>query len=162
MARRPAPDPKTVEAEIARLPDLGLAELRERWQALYGNPAPKTFRRGLLIRAVAYQMQIELYGGLSPTLQRRIRQIYQAIRSGRADELAPLRIKPGTKLIRQWQGKTYAVTVLAEGFECEGKRYRSLSEIARHITGTRWNGLVFFGVKQRQSKQPRSEGAQSR
>src|SRR3979411_3236676 len=98
MTRRSVVEPKTVEAEIARLPDLGLAELRERWQALYGNPAPKTFRRGLLIRAIAYKMQVQAFGGLSPALQRRIRQIYEAIRSGKADATAPvLRIKPGTK-----------------------------------------------------------------
>ena len=84
-----------------RLPDLGLAELRARWLKLYGTPAPKFFRRELLVRAVAYQMQVKAYGGLSAATKRRLREIAEAVRSGNEDDLfsAP-RIKPGTQLLQ--------------------------------------------------------------
>jgi plastocyanin len=71
------------------------------------------------------------------------------------------RIKPGTKLIRVWQGKTHTVTALADGFEWQGSRYRSLSEIARTMTGTRWNGLVFFGVKSKASNSKAAGGSKA-
>jgi len=143
-------DPRKLESEIASLPDLGLVELRERWKKLYGCPAPKSFRRNLLTRAIAYQMQVEAYGGLRPPLRQRLRRIADTIRAGSGDPLAlGPRIKTGTKLIRSWQGVIHTVTALENGFEWQGSRYRSLSEIARRITGTRWNGLVFFGVKPR-------------
>jgi hypothetical protein len=143
-------DPDTLEDEIARLRDLDLPELRKRWQKHYGTPAPKTLRREFLARAVAYQMQVEVYGGLKPSKRRRLRQIAEALREGREEAIftAP-RIKPGTTLIRSWGNETHTVMALEEGFAWKGKRYRSLSMIARTITGTNWNGLVFFGVKPR-------------
>jgi hypothetical protein len=145
----PRIDASTLRAEIERLADLDLAGLRQRWRELYGTPAPKFFRRNFLIRAVAYQMQVEVFGGLKPATKRKLRQIVEAIRNGHDDALlASPRIKPGTRLMRAWQGKTHTVTVLEDGFEWQGSRMGSLSEIARAITGTRWNGLVFFGVKQ--------------
>src|SRR5687767_12933333 len=92
-----------LEAEIARLPDLGLAELRARWKTLYGCPAPKFFRRKLLVRAVAYQMQVKAYGGLSEATKRRLREIAAAAHEGTFDAaMAEPRIKAGTKLIRTW------------------------------------------------------------
>jgi hypothetical protein len=149
MARRLV-DPKTLEAEIARLPDLGLAELRARWKDLYGRPAPKFFRRKLLVLGVAYQMRVEVYGGLSAETKRRLREIAQAVRAGNEEAIIPgPRIKPGTQLIRLWQDKTHRITVLNDGFEWNGTRYASLSAIAKAITGTNWNGYTFFGDKRR-------------
>jgi Protein of unknown function (DUF2924) len=146
---------EALEAEIACLPDLGLAELRQLWLEQYGRPAPKFFRRGLLVRAVAYQMQVRIYGGLSPATKRRLREIADAVRNGNQDDLfsAP-RIKPGTQLLRVWQDKTHRVTVLPDGFECNGTKFNSLSAIAREITGTNWNGYAFFGLKRRSRKKP--------
>jgi hypothetical protein len=137
-----------LEAEIAHLSDLGLAELRTRWTSLYGRPAPKFFRRKLLVRAVAYQMQVKRCGGLSEATKRRLREIAAAARDGTFDaaDLEP-RIKPGTKLIRTWKKVTHEVMVLADGFAWRGERYSSLSTIAKTITGTSWNGWRFFGLK---------------
>ena len=138
---------RKLEAEIAALPDLGLAELRKRWRKLYGRPAPKFFRRNLLIRGLAYQMRVEVNGGLSDATKRRLREIYEAVRAGNEDAIvARPRVKPGTRLIRQWKDTTHGVTVLEDGFEWQGRRYGSLSAIAKAITGTNWNGYAFFGV----------------
>ncbi|MCC6947024.1 MAG: DUF2924 domain-containing protein [Bradyrhizobiaceae bacterium] len=143
-------DPCILEDEIARLRDLELSELRRRWEKHYRTPAPKTFRREFLIRAVAYQMQVEVYGGLKPATRRRLRQIAEALREGREEAISTApRIKPGTALVRSWRNETHTVMVLEEGFAWKGKRYRSLSQVARAITGTQWNGLVFFGIKPR-------------
>ena len=111
----------SIEAEIARLPDLGLTELRERWVELYGTPAPKYFRRGLLVRAVAYQIQVKAFGGLSEATKQRLREIAAAVRDGTFDaaDLEP-RIKPGTKLIRTWKKETHEVMALEDGFAWKG------------------------------------------
>ena len=139
-----------VEAEIAGLAGLSLEALRGRWEALYGNPAPRSLRRDLLIRAVAYQLQVKAFGGLSAATRRKLREIAVAAREGRFEPaLIGPRVKPGSRLIRVWQGETHSVLVLEDGFEWKGARYRSLSLIAKTITGTNWNGWTFFGVKQR-------------
>ena len=137
-----------LDTEIARLGDLGVAELRQRWVALYGRPVPKYFRHELLVRAIAYQMQVKAFGGLSEVTKRRLREIAEAARDGTFDEieLEP-RIKPGTKLIRTWKKATHEVMVLQDGFVWNGERYTSLSTIAKAIAGTSWNGWRFFGIK---------------
>ena len=141
---------RKLKAEIARLRDLDLPDLRAVWQKHYGTTAPKTLRRKILILSIAWRIQADVAGGLKPATRKYLRQVAEAARSGTVVRPPPaLRIKPGTKLMRVWQDKTHTVTALAEGFEWQGSRYRSLSEIARTITGTRWNGLVFFGVKSR-------------
>jgi hypothetical protein len=153
MARRTK---QQVEAEIVGLSSLSLAAMRERWLALYGNRAPPSLRRDLLVRAIAYQLQVKTFGGLSPTTKRLLREIAAAAREGRFDAAAiGPRVKPGTRLIRVWQGETHNVLVLEEGFEWKGARHRSLSVIAKAITGTNWNGWTFFGMK-------RSSGSEGR
>ncbi len=147
------------EVEIGRLPDLSLLELRHRWKALFGHPAPKSLRRNFLARAVAYQMQVEAYGGLSVATQRRLREIANAARTGDANAiLGSSRIKHGTQMIRQWQNTTHTVTALAEGFEWNGRTYRSLSAVANAITGTNWNGFAFFGIKRAPSGNKNASG----
>ncbi len=147
MSRR-ANDDAVLATEIARLPDLGLKELRSRWRTLFGHPAPKSLRRNFLARAVAYQMQVEAYGGLSETTKRRLREIAAAVRRGDANAAGVgSQTRPGTQLIRQWKDKTHTVTALNDGFEWDGQVYKSLSAIAKAITGTNWNGFAFFGIK---------------
>jgi Protein of unknown function (DUF2924) len=137
-----------LEAEIKRLADLDLAQLRNRWRALFGNPAPPSLRRKFLARAVAYQMQVEAYGGLSNSTKRRLREIAEAVRHGNPDAAGVARqIRPGTQMIRQWRNETHIVTAIADGFEWNGQRYKSLSAVAKEITGTNWNGYAFFGIK---------------
>ena len=152
-------DHAALEAEIERLPDLSLLELRHRWQTLFGHPAPKSLRRNFLARAVAYQMQVEAYGGLSVATKRRLREIANAARTGDASTmLGSSRIKPGTQMIRQWQNTTHTVTALADGFEWNGRTYKSLSAIANAITGTNWNGFAFFGIKRAPSGNKNASG----
>jgi hypothetical protein len=147
MSRRER-DEATLEAEIARLPDLGHDELRKRWKLLFGHAAPKSLRRKFMARAVAYQMQVAAYGGLSAATKRRLREIASAISNGdRTGVFSGVQIKPGTQLIRQWQNTTHTVMVLDEGFALDGRTYKSLSAIAKAITGTNWNGYSFFGIK---------------
>jgi hypothetical protein len=148
-----------LEAEIGRLPNLSLFELRDRWQRLFGHPTPKSLRRNFLARAVAYQMQVEAYGGLSVATKRRLREIANAVQTGDANAmLGTSHIKPGTQMIRQWQDSTHTVTALAEGFEWNGRTYKSLSAVANAITGTNWNGFVFFGIKRPSSGNKNAAG----
>lgn len=139
-----------LNAGIAQLGDLGIAELRERWFALYSCPAPKFFQRKLLIRAIAYQMQMKAYGGLPPATMRKLREIAKAARTGKSGSAVrtlPPRLKPGTRLIRVWQDRPHSVLVVEGGFEWDGQYYKSLSAVAKAITGTNWNGFAFFGVR---------------
>ena len=148
-----------LEAEIGQLPSLSLLELRNRWKTLFGHPAPNSLRRNFLARAVAYQMQVEAYGGLSVATKRRLREIANAVRTGDANAmLGSSRIKPGTQMIRQWQNTTHTVTALAEGFEWNGRTYKSLSAVANSITGTNWNGFAFFGIKRAPSGNKNASG----
>jgi len=143
---------RKLQTEIARLRDLDLRDLRAVWQKHYDTTAPKTLRRKILILSIAWRIQADAAGGLKPATRKYLRQVAESIRSGTVVRPpAAGRIKPGTKLIRAWRDKTHIVTALADGFEWQGSRYRSLSEIARTMTGTRWNGLVFFGVKSKAS-----------
>jgi Protein of unknown function (DUF2924) len=148
-----------LEAEIGRLPDLSLLDLRLRWKTLFGHPAPKSLRRNFLARAVAYQMQVEAYGGLSVATKRRLREIANAVRNGDANAaLGSTGIKPGTQMIRQWRNTSHTVTALAEGFEWNGSTYKSLSAVANAITGTNWNGFAFFGIKRAPSSNKNAAG----
>jgi Protein of unknown function (DUF2924) len=148
-----------LETEIGRLPDLSLSELRDRWKTLFGHPAPKSLRRNFLARAVAYQMQVEAYGGLSAATKRRLREISNAARNGEATAtLGSSRMKPGTQMIREWKNTTHTVTALAEGFEWNGCTYKSLSAAANAITGTNWNGFAFFGIKRAPSSNKNAAG----
>jgi hypothetical protein len=141
-------DEAALEAEIGRLPDLGHDELRARWKSLFGHAAPKSLRRKFMARAVAYQMQVAEYGGLSAATRRRLREIAIAVRNGdRSGVLGGVQIKPGSQLIRQWQNTTHTVMVLDDGFALDGRTYKSLSAVAKVITGTNWNGYAFFGIK---------------
>ncbi len=114
-----------VEAEIDRLDDLDLTTLRERWRNVCGRPAPVAFRRKFLIRALAYQLQVQAFGGLAPATKRRLKEISEAVRTGNeASVLAAPRIKAGTRLYRSWKDKTHVVTILTDGFEWQGARHR--------------------------------------
>lgn len=135
-------------AELAKLDHLDLDGLRSRWLKVTGRPAPRAFRSELLRKALAHEIQVAEFGGLSSAVKRRLRQLAAAARDGRFDEvLGTSAIKPGTLLIRVWQGTTHRVTVMADGFAWNGMSYGSLSSIAKAITGSTWNGWIFFGLK---------------
>jgi hypothetical protein len=152
-------DPQqTISKEaLARLPELDIGELRRQWRGLYQAVAPPRLSRELLVRAVAYRMQELALGGLRPEPQRRLRQIAQELKErGQASKRFDPRPNPGTRLIREWQGRTYEVLVLDDGFSWQGTRYRSLSAVARKITGTAWSGPLFFGLKANRSARRQS------
>jgi hypothetical protein len=146
-------DAANVEKAIALLLDLDHAALKERWRDLQGGDPPRRLSRQLLVRALTHAMQERAYGGLSPAVRQRLQRLAAELRStGRIASIGTQpRFKPGMRLIREWQGRTHEVTVLEEGFLWNGKTYRSLSAIARAITGTRWNGHIFFGLRSRQA-----------
>jgi hypothetical protein len=145
---------------LSRLPKLDLRELREEWRRLYKSGASPHLSRELLIRAVAYRMQEVALGGLRPEPQRQLRQIAQELKqTGETAKRFRPQVKPGTRLMREWQGRTYEVVVLDDGFSWQGTRCNSLSAIARKITGTAWSGPLFFGLKQNRSASRRSSQA---
>ena len=145
---------------LSRLPKLDIRELREEWRRLYKADASPHLSRELLIRAVAYRMQELALGGLRPEPQRQLRQIAVELRqTGAAAKRFRPQLKPGTRLMRERQGRTYEVVVLDNGFFWQGTQYRSLSAIARKITGTAWSGPLFFGLKQTRSAGRRSSPA---
>ena len=146
-AGRPTSTDDRVRDGIAALDGLDLGQLRALWQKLYRTAAPKGFRRELLIRACAYQIQAKAYGGLSPKTRRKLLKIAAQAEQGTFTTAgAPRRLRPGTRLVRAYDGKTHTVEVLTDGFAWNGQKFRSLSAIARAISGTNWNGHVFFGL----------------
>jgi hypothetical protein len=141
----------SVADEIAKLPTLTRQQLRAKWRVALKQPAPPHLRKQLLIPMLAYKLQEQAYGGLKPQVKRRLRELavrFAADPKQDAAKLAnPARMKPGTRLIRDWKGESHHVTVAESGFEYQGRVYASLSEIARNITGTRWSGPLFFGLR---------------
>ena len=142
--------PDLLIEQIAALEALGIEQLRSRWAEAYGRLPPPCSHRQFLVRGLAHDLQEDTLGGLAPALRRRLVRLAGAVERHAGDpSFAPPRIKPGTRLIRQWRGAIHQVTVLENGFTYRGERYRSLSAIARAITGTRWSGPTFFGLKTR-------------
>jgi Protein of unknown function (DUF2924) len=137
-----------VSEQLTSLPEMNKAALGALWQEHFGAPPPEQTRRDLIIRILAYKIQEQALGGFSTATRRRLRQFASAMEKDPNSMISNTRvIKPGTRLIREWQGKSYKVTVANSGFDYDGQWYASLSEIARLITDTRWSGPLFFGLK---------------
>jgi hypothetical protein len=146
--RRAIQDATACREALSRLPELGLGELRQHWRVLYKANASPHLSRELLLRAVAYRMQEVGLGGLRPQRQRQLRQFAHQLNDSQEGRVRPRpELKPGTRLVREWQGRTYEVLVLDDGLSWQGTSYRSLSALARKITGTAWSGPLFFGLK---------------
>lgn len=138
---------KGLEAEIARLEDLGLDDLRKLWGRFLGA-VPAHHGASLLRRRLGYELQARAHGDLPTEARRRLKRLHQAFKVDPGYMPAPgLRLKPGTVLTRTWRGVLHHVTVVDDGLEYRGERFGSLSEVARRITGTRWSGPLFFGLK---------------
>jgi hypothetical protein len=164
-----------IENEVAALGDLSRGELAARWIKAYGCPPPKGVKRGLLERAAAWHLQARYLGGLSPTVRRTIRDAVKlgsgagnapgkladmsnvgntdagvstsnVARRGNKPLIQVPALRPGTRLVREWNGRTHVVDVSEDGFVFDGKTYRSLSAIAKRITGAHWSGPRFFGL----------------
>ncbi|NGQ92914.1 DUF2924 domain-containing protein [Rhodobacter sp. HX-7-19] len=140
-----------IPARLAALKTAPVTALKQQWRDLFGSEPPP-FNRRYLESRLAYRIQELAYGGLKPETVRRLEELGEELYGGgdrrksshRFDRDRPI---TGTRLLREWQGVEYVVTVTAEGFDWQGRPYQSLSAIARAITGTRWNGWVFFGLK---------------
>ena len=146
-------DRETPGAEITSLSKLGTDELRERWKAMFGKAPSRDIGRSFLTRAIAYRLQEKAFGGLKTSTQRLLAGFARDSANGSALAAGPSRIvQSGAVLVRVWRGTSHQVSVLEKGFSLRGKRYRSLSEVAREITGTRWSGPLFFGLKRPQEE----------
>jgi len=147
---------------LSRLPELDLRRLRELWCRLYKTATAPRLSRELLMRAVAYRIQELASGGLRPELQRQLHQIALELQqTGRVTMRPRPQLKPGTRLLREWKGRSHEVLVLDDGFSWQTGHYRSLSAIARKITGTAWSGPLFFGLKTNRSARPLGQASEA-
>ena len=138
----------TVLTRLAALKQMGVKELQAEWQGLYGAPAPNN-SLGFLRGRLAYRIQELTYGGPDRETRRMLDLLADEVEGTltRKKQIAdPRNPVVGTRLIREWNGAEHTITVLRDGFDWQGRKYKSLSAIARAITGTRWNGPVFFGL----------------
>jgi hypothetical protein len=154
------PDRELIDNEIARLRGLDVGELRARWHTVFRRIASPHLPRHLLFRILAYRLQADQLGDLDADTRRVLDWIGVAATEG-IDRLVAdfnrsrARLRPGTLLTREWDGHLQQVMVLADGFTWNGKTYRSLSKVAFAITGSRWNGPRFFGLRDRPSPETR-------
>ena len=141
---------QSLESEIAHLRGLDMDGLRARWRSLTGRRAPRHLSKGLMFRILAYRIQADALGDLDSATIRYLERIALDNDQGNSKSLPRSdgdQIKPGAVLVREWQGADHHVMALSEGFAWKGQVYRSLSEVARAITGTSWNGPRFFGLR---------------
>jgi Protein of unknown function (DUF2924) len=149
------PETSSLEAEIARLRGLEVKALRARWRTSFGRNAPPHLARHLLFAMLAYRLQAEVVGDLDAKTVRFLERIdlapskQAAVPIAQAFEWRTRNLSPGTVLARDWAGQHHRVMVLEGGFAWQGRSYSSLSEIAKAITGTKWNGPRFFGLRDR-------------
>ncbi|WP_019195994.1 DUF2924 domain-containing protein [Afipia birgiae] len=137
-----------VETKLDKLGSLPIAALRVWYRELFRSEPPSAFGPDLLRRSIAQQIQEKAYGGLSREAKKLLGHLVRSMASGKTGRLeVPQRIKAGSELVRVWNDQTHKVTVLAKGFGYQGEVFTSLSEIANRITGTRWNGPKFFGLR---------------
>jgi hypothetical protein len=124
------------------------ADLRREWRRLFRAEAPQRVGRDLLMLAVAWKLQEQIYGGLGAAVKRQLADLAKTLeRDGDITRSRVARLKPGAKLIREWRGETHTVIVSEDGLEWKGKHWRSLSAIAREITGGHWSGPRFFATR---------------
>ena len=139
---------KELSARIEILPTLNRAQLVIIWAKNFSKEPPPTLRKQLMVPLLAYRMQERELGGLSHTARRRLREIAASLKAdGPLQERSDSSPQSGARLIRLWKGETHEVIATGSGYEYRGQTYSSLSKIAREITGTRWSGPLFFGVR---------------
>jgi hypothetical protein len=141
-------DSEKLANELAGLGQLSDEKLNQHFKIMYRADPPLRMRRALLIQALAYRLQEKALGGLKPATRRLLASVADDATARCTKDVARERkIKPGTTLLREWHGVQHRLTVLEDGVQFGGRRYRSLSEVARKITGSRWSGPLFFGLK---------------
>ncbi len=147
-----------VAARLQAVEGMTYDGLRTEWRRLYRAHPPKRVARDLLVLGVAWKIQEQAYGGLGAATKRRLADLAKTIRrNGDVTRNRVARLKPGARFLREWRGETHSVVVLEEGFEWNGTQWRSLSAIAREITGVHWSGPRFFGLNGKAKAQPSAE-----
>ena len=142
-------DNTQVLARLAALKAMTVGELKTKWQALIGTPAPNNSRQ-FLEQRIAYRIQELTWGGLTKPVTRLLDALADEVEGKKVRHSVisdPRNPVIGTRLVREWDGAEHVITVMTDGFNWQGRRYKSLSAIARDITGTRWNGYRFFGLR---------------
>jgi hypothetical protein len=144
-------EPTNLQKQLEQLKQLKPEELRKQWQTLFGSNPPPRIRSSLMVQAIARRLQEKALGGIKPSTQRLLLGVAEDAGAGRKVSATAKKIqpRPGTVLVREWHGTKHQVSVLKDGFLYRSKRYGSLSQIARSITGTQWSGPLFFGLKSR-------------
>ena len=140
--------PENLADLLLKLPELSKPELVAVWRQSFQNEPNGQWRKSLLLQLLSYKLQEQAFAGLGSGACRQLRQLARDVAKG-SDLGVPgaRRLKPGTRLARSWKGHVHVVHVIEDGFDYKGARYASLSEVARLITGTRWSGPLFFGLK---------------
>ena len=136
-----------IATELARLDSLTIFELRHEWRRLHQTPPPARLSRDILLRGISYKIQERVCGGLSKSVLRKLQGSSDNGPSPIEKRRPRVSFKPGTRLVREWHGVTHTVVILTDGVEWRGQRFRSLSVVAREITGAHWSGPRFFGLK---------------
>ena len=136
-----------IAESLARLSAATIFELRGEWRRLHRAPPPMRLSRDLLMRGITYKLQERPLGGLSKSIIRKLERLNLDSEADAQKPARPTSLKAGTRLVREWRGVTYTVLVHAGGFEWNGRRYRSLTIVAREITGAHWSGPRFFGLR---------------
>jgi hypothetical protein len=134
-----------LENRLAALGTMSPAQLRSEWLSLYKMPAPP-LTADLLARGIAWRLQERAHGGFSKSMLRQVEKLRREFERGGTARVTDGRIKPGTRLVRDWGGKSHQVLILESGYLYQDRRYASLSQVARDITGARWSGPRFFGL----------------
>lgn len=157
-SQTPAKSADPIKRIIHELKASSVARLREHYRELFKKPSPSAFSADLLRRVIAYRIQEDRFGGLSPKTEAAILQRNFANPSRRSSLEPPRQLAIGCVLVRDHGGHSHRVTVTKDGFEYNGKTYGNLSEIALQITGTKWNGPRFFGLRKTKRQGMRNEG----
>jgi hypothetical protein len=138
-----------LEQQLAELPGMSAAQLRAKWRECWRKPAPD-IGPDLLRRGIAWKLQSRVFGEIPSHIKRELERVAARLRRG--EELASSTrpsLRPGSRLVRQWQGRVHRVLVLDDGYDYDGRRFSSLTQVATAITGTHWSGPTFFGLKKR-------------
>jgi hypothetical protein len=144
--------PESIAQRLLSLPLLGNKQLRGLWEELFHAPTALKMRRDFMIPILCYRLQEREFGPIAKPIRKRLERLAQQGHAAPDRFVSHPRLSPGTRLVRQWDNRVHVVNVESSGYEYAGTRYQSLSQIARLITGTRWSGPVFFGVKNKKAK----------
>jgi hypothetical protein len=141
---------ENIDQELKRLTDMNTSDLRAEWRKRFGCKPASRLSKDLMVRTIAYKIQEKVFGGLSKAARKKLKNYRRQIQTGGTIAVATdIRIKPGTKLVREWNGQVHTVVALDKGFEYQGQQFVSLTKIANEITGSHWSGPRFFGLKKR-------------